>query len=269
MSGGHGDIRYETRGHVGVLTLDRPEVHNALRERTYRELEEAVRGCAERVLVITGAGRSFCSGDDVRELMGGGAEPPSGAEPGTEPAAPRALEPRLTPAADALLGTNVPVIAAVNGPAVGWGMELALFADLRVAARSARFGELFVKRGLCSDVAGIGRLSQLVGRERAAELLFTGEVIDAERAVQIGLVGRLVEDGDLMDTALALADRIAANPPLAVAALKSGLRRALDPDWDDLGRWVTTTLGGLFATEDHREGVRSFLEKREPRYVGR
>ncbi|TDC81931.1 enoyl-CoA hydratase/isomerase family protein [Actinomadura sp. 7K507] len=252
------DVRYETDGHVGIVTLDRPQVHNALRRQTYDELTELVRTTEARALVVTGEGRSFCSGDDVRELMSGGADGE----------APRP-EPRITPAAGALLDTDVPVIAAVNGPAVGWGMELALLADLRVAARRAKFGELFVKRGLCSDVAGIGRLAQLVGRERAAELLFTGEVIDAERAERIGLVGRVVDDDRLLPEALELAHRIAANPPLAVAALKRGLRRALDPDWNDLGAWVSTTLGELFTTEDHREGVRSFLEKREPRYVGR
>jgi enoyl-CoA hydratase len=252
------DIRYEVEGDVGVVTLNRPQVHNALRRKTYDELTEIVRTTTARVLVVTGEGRSFCSGDDVRELMGGG----------EQKAAPRPA-PRLTPAAGALLDSDVPVIAAVNGPAVGWGMELALMADLRVAARRAKFGELFVKRGLCSDVAGIARLAQLVGREHAAELLFTGEVIDADRAERIGLVGRVVDDDQLLPTALELAGRIAANPPLAVAALKRGLRRALDPDWTDLGRWVSQTLGELFATEDHREGVKSFLEKREPHYVGR
>ena len=251
------DIGYAEAGHVGVVTLNRPEVHNALRRKTYDELTELVRTTTARALVITGAGRSFCSGDDVRELMNGGEGP-----------APRPAA-RLTPAAGALLHTDVPIVAAVNGPAVGWGMELALMADLRIAARRARFGELFVKRGLCSDVAGIARLAQLVGREHAAELLFTGEVIDASRAERIGLVGRVVDDAELLPAALELAGRIAANPPLAVAALKRGLRRALDPDWTDLGAWVSTTLGELFATEDHREGVRSFLEKRKPRYAGR
>lgn len=252
------DVRYELDGHVGIVTIARPQVHNALRRKTYDELTELVRTSTARVLVITGEGRSFCSGDDVRELMNGG----------EESSAPRPA-PRLTPAAGALLQTNIPVIAAVNGPAVGWGMEMALMADFRVAARRAKFGELFVKRGLCSDVAGIARLAQLVGRERAAELLFIGEVIDAERAERIGLVGRVVDDEELMPAALELARKIAANPPLAVAALKSGLREALDPDWSDLGRWVSTRLGELFQTEDHREGVKSFLEKREPHYVGR
>lgn len=251
------DLHYDTHGHVGVLTINRPQVRNALRGQTYRELEDAVRNTAERVLVVTGAGGAFCSGDDVRELMGGGEQPP-----------PRP-EPRLTPAADALLHTDRPVVAAVNGPAVGWGMELALLADIRVAGQAARFGELFVRRGLCSDVAGIGRLAQLVGREHAAELLFTGEMIDAARAERIGLVGRVVDDDRLLETSVELAGRIAANPPLAVGALKDGLRRALDPDWTELGAWVGGRLGELFATEDHREGVRSFLEKREPKYVGR
>lgn len=251
------DISYTEHDHVGVITLARPEVHNALSLRTYAELTEAVRSTTARVLVITGAGRSFCSGDDVRQVMGGGTGPAPSFDAG------------ITPAAQALLHTDVPVIAAVNGAALGWGMELALLADIRVASTTARFGELFVKRGLCSDVAGLGRLAQLVGRELAAELLLTGDVIDADRALSIRLVSRVVDADELLPTALELASRIAANPPLAVAATKRGLRRALDPDWDELGAWVTATHKELFTTEDHREGVRSFLDKREPRFVGR
>jgi enoyl-CoA hydratase len=210
--------------------------------------------------VITGTDPAFCSGDDVKQVMGGGDRPPDvSAGPG----------PRLTPAADALLHTDVPVVAAVNGAAVGWGMELALMADLRVASERAKLGELFVLRGLVSDAPGLGRLAQLVGREKAAELLFTGEVIDAAEALRIGLVGQVVPHEDLLPTALGLAHRIAANPPLAVQRLKAGLRRALDPDWTELGTWVSVNLGELFRTEDHREGVKAFLEKRPPHYVGR
>lgn len=255
------EVRYDTDGHVGVITLNRPDVHNALNRAAYADLERYVRDSTDRVLVVTGAGRSFCSGDDVREIMGGG-------EPAADDA-PKVVPPRLTPAADALLHTDIPVIAAVNGPAVGWGMELALLADIRVASTRARFGELFVKRGLCSDVAGIGRLAQLAGREAAAELLFTGEIIDADQAREIGLVRRVVEPEALLPTARELAGKIAANPPLAVRRLKSGLRRACDPDWRDLGEWVSRSLTELFATEDHREGVRAFIEKREPHYAGR
>ncbi len=241
-----------------MITIDRPEVRNALRFQSYDELERAVRGTTARCLVITGSDPAFCSGDDVREVMGGGEGPK-----------PTAVAPRLTPAADALLHTNVPVIAAVNGAAVGWGMELAMMADVRVASERAKFGELFVLRGLCSDVAGLGRLAQLVGRERAAELLFTGDVIDAVTAQSMGLVSRVVEHDRLLPTAMELAEKIAARPPLAVQQLKAGLRRALDPDWNELGVWVSTTLGQLFRTEDHREGVRAFLERREPRFTGR
>jgi enoyl-CoA hydratase len=148
-------------------------------------------------------------------------------------------------------------------------MELALMADIRVASERAKMGELFVLRGLVSDAPGLGRLAQLVGREKASELLFTGEVITADEAHRIGLVGRIVDHDDLLPTALGLAERIAANPPLAVQSLKAGLRRALDPDWNELGSWVSSTLGRLFQTEDHKEGVASFLEKRPAAYVGR
>jgi enoyl-CoA hydratase len=142
-------------------------------------------------------------------------------------------------------------------------------ADLRVASERASFAELFVKRGLCCDVAGLGRLVALVGRERAAELLFTGRRIDAGEAQRIGLVSRVVAHDELLEVALSLAGEIAANPPLAVAKLKAGLRRALDPAWDELGRWVSASLAELFQTEDHREGVAAFLDKRVPVYHGR
>jgi enoyl-CoA hydratase/carnithine racemase len=253
-------VRVERRGHIDVVTLDRPEARNALTHRAYRELEVAVRTSTARCIVVTGADPAFCSGDDVRQVMGGGDKAPimdSGSGP------------RLTPAADALLGTDIPVIAAVNGAAVGWGMELAIMADVRVASDRAKFGELFVLRGLVSDVAGLGRLAQLVGREKASELLFTGEVIDAAEALRIGFVSRVVPHDDLMATTLLLAERISANPPLAVQRLKAGLRKALDPDWDDLGRWVSSSLGELFQTADHREGVKAFLEKRPPTFQGR
>ncbi len=250
---------------VATLTLNRPGVHNALNRQAYTELEEAVlRARADpevRCLVITGADPSFCSGDDVRELMVGGQEERRQRAPSARP--------RPTPAALAVIECEKPVIAAVNGAAVGWGMELALFADIRIASEKARFGELFVKRGLVSDVGGIWRLPQIVGPSRAAELLFTGDLIDAAEALAIGLVSRVVAHRELLPEATALARRIAANPPLAVQFLKEGLRRGSYGDVHELGAWVSRSLGLLFETRDHREGVAAFLEKREPRFEGR
>jgi enoyl-CoA hydratase len=253
------ELTYTVDDHVGVITLNRPEARNALTHTTYAELEDAVRSTTARCLVVTGVDPAFCSGDDVKQIM---------VQAGEQISSGLRAEPRLTPAADALLNTDVPVVAAVNGAAVGWGMELAVMADIRVASERAKFGELFVKRGLNCDVPGLGRLAQLVGREAAAELLFTGRIIDAATAKELRLVSRVVPHDELMPAAMAIAHEIASNPPLAVQRMKAGLRRTLDPDWHDVGRWVSASLGELFQTADHREGVAAFLEKREPRYTG-
>ena len=261
MGNTYTEIIRATEGHVDVITINRPEAKNALTHTTYAELADAVATSTARCIVITGADSAFCSGDDVKQVMlRAGERATASSEP--------VIAPRLTPAAGVLLRTDVPIVAAVNGAAVGWGMELALMADIRVASEKARFGELFVKRGLCSDVAGLARLAELVGREHAAELLFTGRIIDANEALRIRLVSRMVPHDDLLNETLGVARGIAANPPLAVQAIKRGLRSALDPNWDELGEYVSTTLSRLFATSDHREGVRAFLEKRDPEFTG-
>ncbi len=253
------DVVVTRDGHVDVVTINRPEIRNALRYESYDQLEQAVRQSDARCIVITGADPAFCSGDDVRAVMGGG-------EKGD---APKLSEPRLTPAADAILHSNIPIIAAVNGAAVGWGMELALMADIRIASEKAKFGELFVLRGLCTDVTGVGRLASIVGRDTAARLLFTGDVIDAQEALRMQLMSGIAEHVDLMPKVMELAHKIAQRPPLAVQKIKEGMRDALDPDWQDLGRWVSRSLGELFKTEDHREGVKAFLEKRAPEFKGK
>lgn len=258
-------VHYRVEGGVADVTIDRPRARNALNREAYRQLEgaflEAQRDPEVRCVVLTGSDPSFCSGDDVKELMSG--------LPDQMARSARPVRPKPTPAAVAVLACDRPVIAAVNGPAVGWGMDLTLFCDIRIASEHARFGELFVKRGLVSDIGGIWRLPQIVGPSKAAELLFTGDIVDAKEAERIGLVSSVVPHEALLPAAHEMAAKIAANPPLAVRNLKEGLRRATYGDLDELGAWVGHTLGALFQTEDHREGVRSFLEKRPPRFTGR
>src|SRR3954454_19415173 len=142
-------------------------------------------------------------------------------------------------------------------------------AELRIASERARFGELFVKRGLCCDAPGLGRLAQIVGRADAAELLFTGRIIDATEALRIGLVSRGVAPDELLPTALGLAAEIAANPPLAVQRMKRGLRETLDPDWHELGSWVSSSLAERSPTDDPRGVVPPSPDRREPHFQGR
>jgi enoyl-CoA hydratase/carnithine racemase len=259
-------VRYELGDHVASITLNRPEVRNALNREAYAQLEAAFRRAQRdpevRCIILTGADPAFCSGDDVKAIM-------LGEERESAVAQLREVRPRPTPAAAAVLECDRPVIAAVNGPAVGWGMDLALLCDIRVASEKARFSELFIKRGLIADVGGLWRLPQIVGPSRAAELLFTGDVVDAREAERIGLVSRTVPHGELLAAAGELAQRIAANAPLALRYMKEGLRRAAYGNLQELGAYVGSTLGYLFTTEDHREGALSFVERRAPVFKGK
>jgi enoyl-CoA hydratase/carnithine racemase len=258
-------VLYAVSDHICRITLNRPERRNALNRRAYAELESAFRHADTdpdvRCVVVSGTDPAFCSGDDVQEIMVGGAA--------DRAAAPIRVKFEPTPAAMAAIECGKPVIAAVNGAAVGWGMELSLYADIRVASEKAKFAELFIKRGLVCDVGGFWKLPSVVGPAKAAELLFTGDIIDGAEAARIGLVSQVVPHDQLMPAALALAGRIAANPPLALRYMKEGLRRATHGDPRQAGAWAIEVIYRLFQTEDHKEGVASFLEKREPVFVGR
>ena len=259
-------LRYDLTDQIATITLNRPEAMNALTRELYGELEAAVRrshsDAEVRCVIITGEGRAFCSGDDVKQIM-------LGEQRDTTTARLRDVRPRPTPAAAAILECDKPVIAAVNGPAVGWGMDLTLFADIRIASERAKFGELFIKRGLVADLGGLWRLPSVVGPSKAAELLFTGDVISAEEALKIGLVSTVVPHEELLPTARAMAAKIAANPPIAMRYMKEGLRRARHAGMEDMGAYIGSSLAYLFTTADHREGALSFVERREPVFTGR
>jgi enoyl-CoA hydratase/carnithine racemase len=261
------DVTYVVNQHVATLTLNRPHRRNALNWNAYAQLEAALRRASAepevRCVVVTGADPAFCSGDDVMEIMAG---------PKTFAAANSArttVRFQPTPAAMAALECEKPMIAAVNGPAIGWGMELALYADIRIASDKARFSEMFIKRGLVCDVGGFYRLPAIVGTAKAAELLFTGDIIDAAEALRIGLVREVVPHAELLYAAYALAGRIAANPPLALRLMKEGLSRSAFGDPHQIGAWAIEAICRLMETEDHKEGVASFVEKREPVFTGR
>ena len=243
---------------VTLIRLNRPARLNAMRFQSYAELTDALTGLETGALVITGEGRGFCSGDDVDAVFNRGEG--DGVDMGENPG--------LQSVAAQLLYAPYPIVAAVNGVAVGWGMELALMADLRLASTTARFAEFFVLRGQMADVASLVRLQQLIGREAATRLLLTGEMIDAQTARELGLVTDVVEPDALLPAALDLATTLASRAPLAVRAIKEGLRRASEPDWHEFASWAAPTHARLFKTADHREAVKAFLEQREPHFTG-
>jgi len=259
------DVIYEVADHIATITLNRPHRRNALGWNAYAQLEQALRDASTdndvRCVVVTGADPAFCSGDDVQEIMAG---PKTFAQANSQVT----VRHKPTPAAMAALECEKPMIAAVNGAAIGWGMELALYADIRIASANAKFSEMFIKRGLVCDVGGFYRLPAVVGPAKAAELLFTGDVIDAAEAERIGLVSKVVVHDDLLDEAYALARRIAINPPLALRFMKEGLSRSAYGDPHEIGAWAIAAIRRLMDTEDHKEGVASFLEKREPVFKG-
>lgn len=260
------ELDYDLTDHIATITLNRPEAMNALTRSLYAELEQAFRNAHRdpgvHCVILTGAGRAFCSGDDVKQIM-------LGEQRDETLTRLRDVRPRPTPAAAAVLECDKPVIAAVNGPAVGWGMDLALFCDIRIASDRAKFGELFIKRGLVSDLGGLWRLPRVVGPSKAAELLFTGDVIEAPEAERIGLVSKVVPHDELMPAALEMARKIAANPPIAMRYMKEGLRKSVHAGMEEMGAYVGGSLAYLFTTEDHREGALSFVERREPVFKGR
>jgi 2-(1,2-epoxy-1,2-dihydrophenyl)acetyl-CoA isomerase len=245
---------------VAVLTIDRPDRLNALSGQTVDELREAVEQVGQsdaRCLLITGEGRGFSSGADL--ASGGGLPDDVGAS----------LEKHFNPLIESLFALRVPVVAAVNGAAAGAGASLALAADIVIAARSAYFLQAFVNIGLIPDAGATWILPRLVGRARAMEMMMLGERIPAERALEWGLVSRVVEDEELASEAMVLAARLAQGPTRALGLIRRLAREAQHlPLTDALGaERVAQREAGR--TEDFRGAVMAFLQKQQPRFEGR
>lgn len=254
----------ERDGAVAVITLNRPETKNALSPELTKALGAALAAAAEdtsaRAVVLTGAGGAFCSGADLKAAMTEVGQGAGGIE--------QALE-TYHRMIRAIVAAPKPVIAAVDGPAVGFGCDLALACDLRVVSSNAYFQEKFVKIGLMPDGGGTFWLPRLVGLARAMELMLLGEPVRAERALEIGLVNRVVPAGQLREEAMRLATTLAKGPPLAFAEMKRAVRLGL-------GGTIDTALAAekegqlrCLTSADCMEGVMAWMQKREPTFQGK
>lgn len=258
-------IQLEMRDSVCVLTLNRPDRLNALNVQVALDFKAAVAEAVERaarVIVLTGAGRAFCAGGDLREMQ------EIAKKDGRREAFFEEPLELLNEGILLIRQTPVPFIAAVNGVASGGGCNFALACDLVIAAESAKFNQAFIKIGLSPDCGGTFILPRLVGWRRATELLFSGELVSAQAAAEMGMINSVSPDDELMSRVMALADKLAQAPTAAIGQIKMLLEKSAVNDYGsqlDLERETQIESG---KTKDFVEGVTAFLEKRPPRFVG-
>jgi len=262
MSSAH--VLYEIRDRVALITLNRPEARNAFSPsmiRLWNEYLQTARADEDvRVVVVTGLGDTFCSGGDIREMAEGRLMSWD---------MKRFLWDGVHRIALTLEDLDKPVIAAVNGSAMGAGMDMALMCDMRVASDRARFAESYINMGVVPGDGGAYYLPRLVGSARALEILLTGEVLTATRALELGIVNRVVPHDRLMEETLTLAGVMAEKPPLAVRMTKRAVYQGLASTLRAHLDYISSQIALLSETEDHREAARAFLEKRRPRFQGR
>ena len=260
----HIDYRAENR--VCIITLNRPDKYNAMTDLMREELLAAIRQSDEdaeiRAVVITGAGRGFCSGGDMKEKL-------AAVERGEQPDASSKISPIRNQIVLALRGSRKPFIAAVNGIASGGGMNIALACDIRVASTNAKFSQSFTKRGMHPDWGSTYFLPRLIGTAKACELIWSGRTIDANEAMDLGLVSELTDPEELIPTATSLASQFAAGPPIAIGLAKQAIYRNVDADLADALDFESYAQLICAETDDIKEGINAFLEKRAPDFQGR
>lgn len=267
------ELIFETEDNVATVTLNLPGKLNALSQAItaglWRAIDDARSDDSIRALVITGVGRGFCSGADVEGLAAATGVPTNEAPPGE--AKPEA-SPEMRSLVDipaALLQLPIPVLGAINGVAAGGGLSIALACDIRIASQDARFAAVWVKRALMPDLGISYTLPRAVGLSKACEMIFSGDIIDAAEAERIGLVSKVVPPEQLLSTTMELAKRMAKGPPMAIQYAKEVLYKAQDMDMEATVKLEAVNFAKCMRSEDAREGVRSFLEKREPDFKGR
>lgn len=266
---GYKEIMYKIEGQVAIITLNRPEVMNALTTTTHIELNNALEQANKddniRVIVLTGAGKGFCSGDDVKEIF---LNPEEKLAKGREERLRYLQGEHIGGGGYILLNMNKPSIAAVNGAAVGYGCDLTLMCNMRIASEKARFGEVFLRVGLIPDESLV-LLPRLIGLAKTYELILTTDIIDAKEAERIGLVNKVVPHEQLMPATMELANKIARKPPIAVKLALEGIRRGLNLPMEEFMRYHALAFTFCAETEDHIEGSKAFVEKREPVFKGK
>jgi len=261
------DLLYEVSDHVATITLNRPERMNAISfemlELLGQRLLDADRDPEVRVVILTGAGRGFCSGMDMKDAAEGkgvgGVLPGAGVSHWGTRELPTTI----------LHEVDVPVLCALNGSAAGYGLDLALGCDIRLMSDQARLAPAFARRGIVPESGGTWYLPRLLGWARACEIGFLADDLPAARALELGLVNAVVPAAELAAEARRWAGKIAANAPLAVRAMKRFFRHGLSEDFASHSHHVLMQLMLLFRSEDFREGMLAFLERREPRFQGR